>query len=73
MEIIKIDKEFIKLGQLLKLAGIADSGVIAKIMIANGEVFVNNEICEMRGKKIKDQDIVRFQDYEIKVVSENEN
>lgn len=51
MEKIKIDTEFIKLGQLLKLAGVADSGVHAKVIIGNGEVRVNGEVEIQRGKK----------------------
>ena len=38
MEELKIKDEFIKLGQALKLSGIAASGIDAKIMIQEGEV-----------------------------------
>ena len=51
---IKISTEFIKLDQLLKFAGIAD----AKIMIAEGTVSLNGEVCSMRGKKIRPGDVV---------------
>lgn len=70
MKEIKIDTEFIKLGQLLKLDAIADSGVHAKIIIANNEVRVNGEIESKRGKKIKHNDIVDVEGYEsIKVIA----
>lgn len=49
---ITISTEFIKLGQLLKLASIADSGATAKLLILDGKVKVNNEVCYERGKKI---------------------
>ena len=54
---IKIDTEFIKLQDLLKLAGACDTGGMAKVLIQNGEVSVNGEICSMRGKKMRDGDV----------------
>ena len=54
---IKIDTEFIKLQDLLKLAGACDTGGMAKVLIQNGEVSVNGEICTMRGKKMRDGDV----------------
>jgi ribosome-associated protein len=69
MKKIKINTEFIKLGQLLKLAGVADSGVHAKILILNEEVSVNGKIEVQRGKKIYINDVVTINGYgEIKVV-----
>ena len=55
---IKIDTEFIRLDSLLKLSGIAQTGGHAKILVQNGEVLVNGEICLMRGKKIRENDVV---------------
>lgn len=55
---IKLREEFIKLGQALKAAGIAQSGVEAKFMIQNGEVKVNGETELRRGRKLFDQDEV---------------
>ena len=52
MEKIYIKDEFIKLGQALKLAGIAQSGIDAKFMIQDGRVKYNGEIEIRRGKKI---------------------
>lgn len=51
MEEIFIKDEFIKLGQALKLAGLAGSGVEAKFMIEDGIVTVNGEKELRRGKK----------------------
>jgi ribosome-associated protein len=70
VENIKIDTEYIKLGQLLKLAGIADSGVHAKIIIANEEVCVNGNVEIQRGKKIYPNDIVSIEGYEDILVCE---
>jgi ribosome-associated protein len=58
--IIYIDTEFIKLQDLLKFAGVTETGGQAKIIIQDGEVLVNGEVCTMRGKKIREGDIVAF-------------
>lgn len=47
---VKIDTEYIKLDQLLKFSGLADTGGIAKEVIQNGEVLVNGEVETRRGK-----------------------
>jgi len=67
METIKIRDEFIKLGQALKLAGLVESGVDAKIVIQNGLVKVNGEIDTRRGKKLVDGDIVEFDGNQFKI------
>lgn len=60
MKNIKIKDEFIKLGQALKLAGLADSGLDAKFVIQDGLVKVNGDIELQRGKKLHVGDIVEF-------------
>ena len=67
MNKIKIRDEFIKLGQLLKLAGFVDSGVEAKIVIQDGLVKVNGEIDTRRGRKIVAGDIVEYQGNKVQV------
>ena len=67
MENIKIKDEYIKLGQLLKLAGLVGSGVDAKHVINEGLVKVNDEVDTRRGKKIYPGDIVSFNGETIKV------
>ena len=66
MERIKtgITTEFIKLDQLLKFSGLAESGSDANDMILCGIVSVNGELCTMRGKKIRSGDsvTVEFED-----------
>ena len=69
MESIKIKDEFIKLGQLLKLAGFCDSGVDAKFVIQDGLVKENGEVETQRGKKLHDGDIVEFENKQVKVVN----
>lgn len=61
-QIIEIDTEFIKLDNLLKYGGIAETGGVAKQLIQNGEVYVNGEICTMRGKKMRNGDTARYND-----------
>lgn len=60
MEKIKIQTEFIKLDQFLKWIGVVDSGVEAKDRILSGEVKVNGEIENRRGKKIRIGDRIEF-------------
>ena len=59
---ISIHTEFIRLDALLKLAGIAETGGHAKLLIQDGEVTVNGEVCTMRGKKIRHGDTVGYGD-----------
>ena len=67
METIKIKDEYIKLGQALKLAGLVDSGVEAKIEIQEGFVKVNGEVEMQRGKKIYPGDVIEFDGQQVKV------
>lgn len=67
MKDITIRDEFIKLGQALKLAGLVESGVEAKIVIQDGKVKVNGEMEYQRGKKLHDGDIISFQGEELKI------
>ena len=69
MEQFKLRDEFIRLGQLLKAAGLVDSGVAAKIAIVNGEVKVNGEVDTRRGKKLVSGDIVEFEGNQIEICS----
>ena len=68
MEKIKLENDYIKLGQALKAAGFIESGSAAKLAICDGLVEVNGEIQYQRGKKLYDGDIVRFQEKSIKIV-----
>lgn len=68
METIKIKEEYIKLGQALKAAGLVSSGLGAKIVIQDGEVFVNGEVETRRGKKLFGGETVSFDGQEIQIV-----
>ncbi|MBR4200059.1 MAG: RNA-binding S4 domain-containing protein [Oscillospiraceae bacterium] len=66
---ITIQTPFIKLEQLLKLAGLTDTGGFAKALIQQGEILVNGEVCTMRGKKIRNGDRVTADRYEVVVTA----
>ena len=55
-----IKDDFIKLGQVLKAAGLCESGVEAKYDIFNGEVKVNGNTEIQRGKKIVAGDVIEY-------------
>lgn len=67
MEFIVIKDDYIKLGQALKLAGVAQSGIEAKFMIIDGEVKYNGEVEIRRGKKVYEGDIIEVGDQVFKV------
>ena len=51
----------IRLDQFLQIKDVAQTGGHAKIMIQNGDIKVNGEICTQRGKKLQSGDIVEFE------------
>lgn len=57
---IRENEEYIRLDNFLKLSGNVETGGQAKIVIQNGEVKVNGEICTMRGKKLRKGDKAEF-------------
>ncbi len=65
---ISIRDEYIKLGQALKAAGIAMSGVDAKYMIKDGNIEVNGAIEFQRGKKLFKGDEVTCEGTVIRIV-----
>lgn len=64
---ITIRDEFIKLGQALKLAGVVEDGVEAKLVINDGQVKVNGETDLRRGRKVYVGDVIFYNGQEIKV------
>ncbi len=57
-EEIRIRSETIRLGQLLKLAGIVDSGADARALLAAGPAIVNGEPETRRGRQLHPGDRV---------------
>ncbi len=64
---IEIKTEFIKLDSLLKFSGVAETGGIAKELVQSGLIKVNGEVCTMRGKKIRNGDVVETENCKITV------
>jgi ribosome-associated protein len=74
MEIIKIRDDFIKLGQALKLAGLVESGVDAKIEetispeeVQEGQVKLNGVVEVQRGKKVHPGDVIEYGGQQVRV------
>ncbi len=63
MEKIKINTEFITLGQLLKITTIASSGGMAKMLLQELEIYVDNELENRRGKKLYPGCIIKITDH----------
>ncbi len=59
-EDLKIKEDFIKLDSALKYSSLVPTGGIAKMVILDGLVLVNGEVCLMRGKKLRKGDKVEF-------------
>lgn len=53
--------EYIRLDDLLKNVGAVSTGGHAKIVIQEGEVKLNGEVCTQRGKKLRNGDSVEFE------------
>ena len=70
---VVISTEFIKLQDALKFANAVPTGGIAKMEIQDGNVFVNGEVCTMRGKKLYPGDRFSFdgQDYLVTIHERN--
>lgn len=52
MKKILIRGSMIRLGDLLKFAGLVTTGGEAKLLIAEGQITVNGEVCLQRGKQL---------------------
>ena len=66
---ITIKDDYIKIGQLIKLAGLVGSGLEAKLEIVNGNVMLNGKTEIQRGKKVVPGDIVECKGESIKVIN----
>ena len=67
MEKIEITTEYIKLQDLLKLAAAVQTGGEAKLLIQEGEVTVNGEVCTMRGKKCRAGDVIELDGQSVEI------
>lgn len=67
---VSIRDTAIKLGQLLKLAGLVEDGVQAKMLLSDGEVTVNGSGEDRRGRQVHPGDIVDAAGEAVRVVRE---
>ncbi|MBW8312359.1 MAG: RNA-binding S4 domain-containing protein [Rhizobium sp.] len=65
----ELDREFVALNDLLKLAGVCDSGGMGKALVAAGEVSVDGELELRKTAKIRAGQVVHLGDVEIRVVA----
>ena len=70
MDIIdfELDRDFVELNQLLKLAGLCDSGGAGKQLVASGAVFVDGQCEQRKTAKIRAGQRVRVDEIGIRVV-----
>ena len=66
---IGIRGDTIRLGQLLKLAGIIDTGAEVKAFLATESVLVNGEREDRRGRQLHAGDVVGVGDRELRVTA----
>lgn len=71
MKKIIIDTEYITLGKFLKYVNAVDSGAVAKMVILDGEVLVNDEVETRRGKKLRNGDRISFDGIDYLIRNEN--
>jgi ribosome-associated protein len=57
----------IRLGQALKLAGLAESGGEARALVEQGAVTVNGEVETRRGRQLRDDDVVAVGDEALRI------
>ncbi len=69
-ESVAIHTEFIKLQDFLKFCGAVETGGEAKVLVQEGQVQVNGEVCTMRGKKLRCGDSVTLDGKTWKVASD---
>ena len=66
---VPIRDESIRLGQLLKLAGVVQDGAQARVLIQGGEVVVDGQVETRRARAVSVGAVVRLGDVEVQVVA----
>ena len=66
---VPIRDESIRLGQLLKLAGVVDDGAMARSVIELGEVTVDGAVEVRRGAQVRPGQVVEYAGQSLNVVS----
>ena len=66
---VPIRGQMIRLGQLLKLAAVIDSGAEVKAFLAAEPVWVNGEREARRGRQLHPGDVIRVGEHELRVTA----
>ena len=66
--IAELEADFVELYKILKFEGLADSGGMAKQVIADGQVCVNGEVETQKRKKISAGDKIEYSGQSIEVI-----
>ena len=64
---VKIDSEFITLGQFLKYADLVSSGGEVREYLVENKITINNEAENRRGRKLYRNDLVCINDKQYKI------
>ena len=67
--VVEIGEPTIRLGQLMKLASLVDSGGDVRPILGTGQVAVNGTREERRGRQLRDGDVVDFAGMKIRVAA----
>jgi ribosome-associated protein len=67
---LPIRGESIRLGQALKLSGLAESGGEARALVEQGAVTVNSEVETRRGRQLRDGDVVALGDEALRIAAD---
>ncbi len=67
---VPIRDDSIRLGQLLKLAGVVEDGATAREVVEQGLVTVGGEVETRRGRQVRPGDVVTLDDITLRVVSD---
>ena len=65
---VEVREDGIRLGQLLKLAGLVDSGSDARALLEAGKVTVGGRVETRRGRQLRDGDVVAAGEQRVRVV-----
>jgi len=65
----ELDRDFVELNQLLKLAGLVDSGGAGKALVASGAVRIDGTVELRKTCKVRAGQVVRVGDTEIRVAA----
>jgi S4 domain protein YaaA len=66
---ITITTDYITLGQFLKLTRVISNGGDAKIFLLTTAIYVNDELEQRRGRKLRVGDKVRVKDKEFEIIN----